>query len=32
MPSEMRCMRNFDDENIRLKRIFADLTLEREML
>jgi putative transposase len=32
MPSEMRRMRELEDENGRLKRIVADLTLDREML
>lgn len=32
MPSEMRRLRELEDENIRLKRIVADLTLDREML
>lgn len=32
MPSEMRRLRDLEDENNRLKRIVADLTLEREML
>lgn len=32
MPSEMRRLRDLEDENNRLKRIVADLTLDREML
>ena len=32
MPSEMRRLRELEDENIRLKRIVADLTLDREIL
>lgn len=32
MPSEMRRLRELEDENGRLKRIVADLTLDREML
>jgi putative transposase len=32
MPSEMRRLRELEDENNRLKRIVADLTLDREML
>ena len=32
MPSEMRRLRDLEDENGRLKRIVADLTLDREML
>lgn len=32
MPSEMRRMRELEDENGRLKKIVADLTLDREML
>jgi putative transposase len=32
MPSEMRRLRELGDENSRLKRIVADLTLDREML
>jgi len=32
MPSEMRRPRELEDENSRLKRIVADLTLDREML
>ena len=32
MPSEMRRLRELDDENGRLKKIVADLTLDREML
>ncbi|GAA5058570.1 hypothetical protein GCM10023208_25150 [Erythrobacter westpacificensis] len=31
MPSEMR-LRDLEDENGRLKKIVADLTLDREML
>jgi putative transposase len=32
MPSEMRRLRELEDENSRLKRIVAYLTLDREML
>ncbi len=32
LPSEMRRLRELEDENSRLKRIVADLTLDREML
>jgi len=32
MPSEMRRLRELEDENGRLKRIVADLTLDRAML
>jgi putative transposase len=32
MPSEMRRVRELEQENARLKRIVADLTLDREML
>ena len=32
MPSGMRRLRDLEDENNRLKRIVADLTLDREML
>jgi len=32
MPSEMRRMRELEQENARLKKIVADLTLDREML
>ena len=32
MPSEMQRMRELEDENGRLKKIVADLTLDREML
>jgi putative transposase len=32
MPSEMRRLRQLEDENSRLKKIVADLTLDREML
>ena len=32
MPSEMKRLRELEDENARLKRIVADLTLDREML
>jgi len=32
MPSEMRRLRELEDENTGLKRIVADLTLDREML
>ena len=32
MPSEMRRRRELEDENSRLKKTLADLTLDREML
>ena len=32
MPSEMWRLRELDDEKSRLKKIVADLTLDREML
>ena len=32
MPSEMKRLREFEDENNRLKRIVADLSLDKEML
>lgn len=32
MPSEMKRLRELEEENNRLKRIVADLTLDREML
>ena len=32
LPSEMKRLRELEDENNRLKRIVADLTLDREML
>ena len=32
LPSEVRKMRQLEDENGRLKRIVADLTLDKEML
>ena len=32
MPSEMRRMRESEQENLRLKRIVADLSLDKEML
>ncbi len=32
MPSEMLRLRELEDENGRLKKIVADLTLDREML
>lgn len=32
MPSEMRWLRELEDENARLKRIVADLSLDKEML
>ena len=32
MPSEMKRLKQLEDENTRLKRIVADLTLDREML
>lgn len=31
LPSEMRRLRELEDENSRLKKIVADLTLDREM-
>ena len=32
MPSEMKRLRELEDENSRLKRIVADLSLDKEML
>lgn len=32
MPSEMKRLRQLEDENARLKRVVADLTLDRAML
>ena len=32
MPSEMKRVRELEQENARLKKIVADLTLDREML
>ncbi len=32
MPSEMRRLRDLEEENSRLKRIVADLSLDKEML
>ena len=32
MPSEMKRLKQLEDENTRLKKIVADLTLDREML
>ena len=32
MPSEMKRLKELEDENARLKRIVADFTLDREML
>jgi putative transposase len=32
MPSDMKRLRELEDENARLKRIVADLSLDREML
>lgn len=32
MPSEMKRLRELEDENTRLKRIVADLSLDKEML
>jgi putative transposase len=32
MPSEMRRLRELEEENARLKRIVADLSLDKEML
>ena len=32
LPTEMRRLRELEDENSRLKKIVADLTLDREML
>ncbi len=32
LPPEMRKLKQLEDENARLKKIVADLTLDREML
>ena len=32
MPSEMKRLRELDQENVRLKKIVADLSLDKEML
>lgn len=32
MPSEIRRLKELEDENTRLKRIVADLSLDKEML
>ena len=32
LPDEMRRLKALEDENSRLKKLFADLTLDREML
>ena len=32
MPSEIKKMKRLEDENIRLKRVVADLTLDKQML
>jgi putative transposase len=32
LPDEMRWLKQLEDENARLKKIVADLTLDREML
>lgn len=32
MPSEMKCLKQLEAENARLKRIVADLSLDKEML
>lgn len=32
LPSEMKRLKQLEDENARLKKIVADLTLDREML
>jgi putative transposase len=32
MPSEMKCLKQLEEENGRLKRIVADLSLDKEML
>jgi putative transposase len=32
MPSEMKRLKELEDENTRLKRIVADLSLDKEML
>ena len=32
MPSEMKCLKMLDEENARLKRLVADLSLDKAML
>ena len=32
LPTEMKRLKQLEDENVRLKKIVADLTLDREML
>jgi putative transposase len=32
MPSEMRRLKQLDEENVRLKKLVADLSLDKEML
>ncbi|MBC4019330.1 transposase [Siccirubricoccus deserti] len=32
MPSEMRRLKQLEEENVRLKRLVADLSLDKEML
>ena len=32
MPSKMKRLRQFEDENAKLKKLVADLSLDREML
>ena len=32
MPSEMKCLRQLEEENAKLKRIVADLSLDKAML
>jgi len=32
MPSEMRRLKQLEEENIRLRRLVADLSLDKEML
>lgn len=32
LPTVMKCLRNLEDENSRLKKIMADLALDKEML
>jgi putative transposase len=32
MPSEMKCLKQLEEENGRQKRIVADLSLDKEML
>ena len=32
LPTEMRRLKQLEDENVKLKRIVADLTLDKEML